>query len=359
MSPSGIKTYFKMNNFFEFEELFFNNKDENNFNFSQKKKENWDDFLNQQNNVPVFYSHYFNVFQNEILKGKNSDIKDLSFEILWNNKLIGIFPITLIKGTDNIGIPGVFGHLLPVLYEENLPLSIISQIDSLLIKKLIQFSENLGNIKLSFLDQITPKFSLTNWHKLLLKNSFNCNIQRESFVDLSWDYSEIKKNYRKSHKSRISQGERLWNLIKLTENHERIWNEFKSLHYKSAGRKTRSDKSWDILYESLINNCSSFYYCTNENEEMIGGALIMLTSTEAFYAIGANDRSLFKLPIGHALQDFIIKDLKNSSSIKWYRLGRFYNSNDFIKPTEKEITIGSFKNGFATHLITNFIFNRN
>ena len=160
--------------------------------------------------------------------------------------------------------------MLPVLYEENLPLTINRQIDSLLIKKLIQFSENCGNIKFSFLDQITPKFSLTNWHKLLLKNSFNCNIQRESFIDLSWDYLEIKRNYRKSYKSLVSKGKKIWNLIKLTENHESIWNEFKSLHYKSAGRKTRSDKSWDILQESLINNCSSFYYCTNENEEMIG-----------------------------------------------------------------------------------------
>ncbi len=344
-----------MNLFFDFEKFFFN-KEENNIKFSQKKRSNWENFLKKKTCASVYYSHYFNIFQNEILKGKYLRFKDLSFEILIDNKLVGVFPMKLLDTSNNVEISTLEGHLLPVLYDNNLPIKIRKKIDSIIIKKLIQFSEKHININLSFLDQITPEFSLSNWHKLLLKSSFKCNIQRESFVDLSWDYVKIRKNYRKSYKSLVSKGQNLWNLKKLTNNDKSRWDEFKRLHYNSAGRKTRSDKSWNILYESLINNHSRLYYCSNENDRMIGGALIMLTSFEAMYAVGAYDRSMFKLPIGHALQDFVIKDLKNSLDIKWYRLGKFPNINDITKPSEKEITIGGFKNGFSTHLITNFIF---
>ena len=346
-----------MNKIFDLGDLLFDHNEQDNIRFYQKERTNWDGFLDQTFHAPIYYSYYFNCFQNEILKGKTTNVKDLSFEILWNNNLVGIFPIKLITSENYHKIAALEGHLLPVLYKKGIPIKICKQIDSILIKKLVKYSEQFQNIKLSFLDQIVSEQSLTNWHKLLLKNSFKCHIQRESFVNLSWDYSEIKKNYRKSYKSLISKGKRLWNLKKLTKNDESKWDEFRNLHLKSAGRKTRSDKSWDILYESIINKNSTLYYCSDEKEKMVGGALIMLTPTEAMYAIAAYDRSLFDLPIGHSLQDFIIKDLKSYSNLKWYRLGKFHNINDFIKPSEKEISIGSFKKGFSTHLITNFIFN--
>ena len=88
---------------------------------------------------------------------------------------------------------------------------------------------------------------------------------------------------------------------------------------------------------------------------MIGGSLIMKSEDEAFYAVAAYDRELFHLPIGHLLQDFIIKDLLNTK-IKWYRLGRIYHDTDFDNPTEKEIQIGKFKSGFSSYLITSYRF---
>ena len=88
---------------------------------------------------------------------------------------------------------------------------------------------------------------------------------------------------------------------------------------------------------------------------MIGGSLIMTCKDEAFYAVAAYDRNLFHLPIGHLLQDFIIKDLLNTN-INWYRLGRLYHKSDFDFPTDKEIQIGIFKSGFSSDLIASYRF---
>ena len=78
----------------------------------------------------------------------------MSFEILIDNKLVGVFPMKLLDTSNNVEISTLEGHLLPVLYDNNLPIKIRKKIDSIIIKKLIQFSEKHININM-YLDFFT------------------------------------------------------------------------------------------------------------------------------------------------------------------------------------------------------------
>ena len=113
------------------------------------------------------------------------------------------------------------------------------------------------------------------------------------------------------------------------------------------------DASFRLSFYTLLH--SYFYFCRGNNNSMVGGSFIMKSKFEAVYAIAAYDRRLFHLPIGHTLQDYIIKDLIKTD-LKWYRLGRFYKNSDFDKPTEKEIKIAQFKSGFSTDTVATFRF---
>ena len=76
------------------------------------------------------------------------------------------------------------------------------------------------------------------------------------------------------------------------------------------------------------------------------------------YAVGAYNRELFSKPLGHAVQMKAIEILKNKG-LSWYEIGNKHLNIDKTPPTEKELSISFFKEGFATdvlarqHLIIN------
>ena len=86
---------------------------------------------------------------------------------------------------------------------------------------------------------------------------------------------------------------------------------------------------------------------------MVGGGLFHVTRDECEYAVGAYDRSLFDKPLGHVVQYHAIEEMKRRN-IRWYKLGpRFYPA-DVPHPTQKELSIADFKQGFASHIFARF-----
>jgi FemAB family protein len=323
------------------------------FELLERSKMDWDGFVDQHETPSFFYNSHYIDFRFECLKGNGILVEDFSFGISLEGKIIGIMPLFQINDSKTTRLEFYDGCIIPVLISKTISLKLKKEIMNHIIKNLISSSKE----KVSFFDQLLPSKSLSIWHKVILKYGFNCQILRESFTDLKLSYPEIKSQYRKSYKSLINQGLRLWGVYKYDQKSHKVWDEFKQLHFVSAGRKTRSDKSWDILFEGLKQQLSFFYYCTDNNGAVIGGALVMKNKYEAIYAVAAYDRERFDLPVGHVLQDFIVKDLINSN-LFWYRLGRYYEFNDRNQPTEKEVQIGQFKSGFSTDLIANYKFSQ-
>ena len=90
---------------------------------------------------------------------------------------------------------------------------------------------------------------------------------------------------------------------------------------------------------------------------MIGGGYFTFSKNEAVYSIGAYDRNLFDKPIGHVIQYEAIQEFIKRK-IDWYKLGSIENYNDNDEFSKKMKSIQSFKNGFATHIMSEYIYTK-
>lgn len=329
----------------------------NKFEISPRKNFNWEKVYSNCNNQLVLYESSYIDFRIECLIGNDIECEDLSFGVKLQNDVVAILPLIYFKKGNDFSLSIFDNTICPPIFSNKISKKLEKEISSFIFDILKIIFTKLKVKKPIISDHLTPNKSLSCWHKIIMNQTKKCSIIRESFVDLGKDYNFLKSNYRKSYKALISKGYKLFSPYKFNQIDFNIWGEFKALHFKAAGRKTRSDKSWDILLQQIKENKANFYFCRDQNGFMVGGSLVMVTKDEAFYAIAAYDRDLFHLPIGHFLQDYIIKDLI-TTKIKWYRLGRLFSKIDFDHPTKKEVQIGQFKSGFSSDLIASYRFTK-
>lgn len=338
-------------------EIFQKNFFEKKFEILPRKHFNWDKAFYDSDNQLVLYDSSFIDFRIECIKGNNIECEDLSFGVKLQNDIVAILPLIYFKSGNSFRLSIFDNTICPPIFSNKISKKLEKEISSFIFDILKIIFIKLRIKKPIISDQLIPNQSLSYWHKIIMNQTKKCSIVRELFVDLSKDYNFLKSNYRKSYKSLISKGNKLFIPHKFNQIDLNVWGEFKALHIRAAGRKTRSDKSWDLLLQQIKEQKAHLYFCRDHNGKMVGGSLVMVTKYEAFYAIAAYNRDLFHLPIGHFLQDFIIKDLI-TYKINWYRLGRFFSEIDFDHPTEKEVQIGQFKSGFSSDLIASYRFTK-
>lgn len=325
------------------------------FNVLSRAEFNWASFYDNAENATVFYDDAYIEFRLECSTGNGFVCEDFSFGVVIDGRIIAVVPLFFHENNESKSLSFLEGTIPPPLFASFVSDKLKKEASSLLIKNFTAYSKEFGLNSPLFFDQMGPSIGVDIWHKTLLNNQYQPHLTRELFTSLQLPYAEIKSHYRKSYKSLISKGNKLFTPYKMTVPDKSVWKAFKALHFKAAGRQTRSDRSWEMLYDCIQRGKASFYYCQDKSAQMVGGSLILKNTFEAFYAVAAYDRELFHLPIGHLLQDYIIKDLLDTE-ITWYRVGRYYLPFDHDQPTEKEVQIAQFKSGFSTHLISTYRF---
>ena len=83
---------------------------------------------------------------------------------------------------------------------------------------------------------------------------------------------------------------------------------------------------------------------------LVGAGLFTYTKDEGTYSVGVYDRRLFEKPLGHAVQQLAIERLKKKG-VRWYLLGERHYRQSHYGPSDKEVSITEFKQGFSSHLI--------
>ncbi len=195
--------------------------------------------------------------------------------------------------------------------------------------------------------------ALSPWHRLLLDKGAQVTVAHELFMDLSPELERIRATIRKSAKHQINKGLKLWKV----EVHDKLvksaFDEFHELHKAAAGRATRSDASWEAQAIAIDKKEAFLIVIRSQTGQVVGGGLFALSRTEGHYSVGAYDRSLFDMPLGHVVQYSAITFLKERG-VHWYRLGdRPYRAGS-PTVTDKEIAIAYFKEAFASHLFPKF-----
>ena len=309
----------------------------------------WDEILEEMDYLPVLYTRESIKYQQSYFEQSNDLISDLSKIIFWDNKAVGVMPLTLSKKENSLTITSQGHPIIQPLLIEGLPSKTEKKILRGCANLIIEIGELLSIESLKFQEIYTSKAHIGEWQQELLNKDSTNSTQYQLVLDITKPYEEIRREYRKSYKSLINGGARFWNIQILDGNFKEVWKEFKDLHEEVSGRKTRSSETWEIQRAHLESGSSVFIYLRNESGIMVGGGLFNLSKHEAIYAVGAYKRELFDKPLGHLVQDEAIK-LFIEKGISKYKIGNRPYKNIEPIPSEKELSIADFKQGFGAQL---------
>jgi FemAB family protein len=195
---------------------------------------------------------------------------------------------------------------------------------------------------------------LSEWHIEAMTKGASCVVEYDLYLDLKKSIEEIKSGLRKSYKSLVIARNYQLEVNVLDYFDENVWDEFKSLHYFVSGRKTRSDLTWNIHLDDIKKENGFLIFIRDDCGSMIGGGFFNYSRDEGFYSVGAYRRDFSHKPLGHLIQFKAIVELKKRGA-RWYRLGVRPYRTLLTPPSEKEMSIGDFKQGFSSHLFPRYL----
>lgn len=310
-------------------------------------KEDWDFVTNNAVYTPINYSLSMVQYQHAYVKHFKQTYQ-LSTVIYDNNKPVGVWPLCMTYFNNAWHCGSNEGAVLPPLFVNNYGEKGRKALIENCLKSLDFLCKETSQKQWIGVESIM-QLGVSIWHRRLMeRGAVIINVSHELYVDLSRDYSEIKGNIRKSYRSLISKGLKLWNAQILNRVSHEIFSEFQNLHQVVAGRITRSQETWN-MQEEAINNGDAFLITLRDSKDvMVGGGLFYNSKDEGCYSAGAYNRELFEHPLGHVVQMEAISYMKEKG-LKWHKIGARPYIGDSISPSEKEISIGHFKEGFASN----------
>lgn len=172
----------------------------------------------------------------------------------------------------------------------------------------------------------------------------------EAVIDLRRREEEIHSDLRQSYKSLVNQGERELSWVFMTKDNvdESLFKEFQDFHEREAGRKTRSDESWQCQLEMIRSGCAELGVGKLDGHGMVSSALFTDHGDVTMYAVAVYKRDLFEMPLAHYNVYSGIMRAKERGQ-RLFSLGRIF-TRDAV--SDKEFNIGKFKKGFCSDLQT-------
>jgi len=327
--------------------------------FREDNPERWQNVLNSCSYVPNVYTRTWLDYQLAYHTGQGVGCKDFSLVLEWDRAPVAVWPFSVSLTNTTLSLSSQGLQLTPPLIIDSLARNSRKSIAKLCVDYAIQVARALSLTSFESCEIFTNDLGLSDWHLEAMMRGASCRIQHELFLRTSDSWEAILKGYKKRLRYLINQAAKLWTSFVLDDTAKEpdaIWRIFKDLHFEASGRKTRSDDSWACQLEAIRRGEAFLVYLLNEKSEMIGGGYFTLTRTEALYAVGVYDRTLFDKPVGHLVQQEAIKEMIRRG-IHWYKLGALPVESDVPTPTVKEISIGAFKRHFCSHTFPKLILN--
>lgn len=165
----------------------------------------------------------------------------------------------------------------------------------------------------------------------------------------------MRAGLRKSFQSLINWGRRNLDLVSIGKPNPdaALFKAYQAFHAVVAGRVTRSDKSWDAMFDWIAAGRGELVLGYLKSGELVTGTMVVDGAVCAFYASGVYDRERFHQPLAHwPLWVAMLHSAERGKQV--FELG------DLPLPgagSDKEFAIGYFKRGFATKIGTSIVWN--
>lgn len=301
-------------------------------------------------------------YQAFYLRDAGIALQDLSLVLLNDGQPCGLFPLMLSQAPGAAPrLSAAGGRLLPPLFLASCAPKTVKRICTQLLAGLQALQQEFATEPLRFEQPCMPGLpgpGLGEWHQQLMALGALPTLRHELFTDLRPPLEQIRSGFRKSYKPLINAGLRHWRtaLMDHTNASPAQWQEFVDLHIEVAGRRTRSDATWDLQYRMLREGWAFLAQLRDPADgRLVGAGFFQHNRDEAVYCVGAYDRNLFDKPLGHVVQQIAVTRLKELG-VPWYRLGDRPFVQDVPAPSDKQLAIAGFKQGFASELMARYEF---
>jgi FemAB family protein len=297
----------------------------------------WAKVLSKSSEVLVFHLPKTVEYYVEYFSGEN-----LSIVLYDHNKAVGVYPLFIYRNNNKWVISGNDMGLVRPLFVKYIAKKTKKRLEKK-IANIIYFISS--EFEINSLHLLESGMKLSSWYLLWLKSANKLSIKHQLAIDIRPSINEIKLKFRKSYKPLIGRAFREWDIDVCESNIDNVFEEFRMLHKEVSGRETRTIETWNIQKEQ-INNNQAFLITVRDKGLLVGGGFFTFSKDFGYYSVGAYKRELFNKPIGHGVQMKAIEVLKEKGCFQ-YNIGQKVISLDKHKPTEKEVSISHFKEGFG------------
>ncbi len=238
-------------------------------------------------------------------------------------------------------VPALKNGLVPRQRERILKLA-FSHIDELAVEC------NVKTCLLKF-TPLAPAFLREKQYNYLVKFGFLNTTLNTQLLELNADLKQIFQKMRKGHKYDIHRGEETFEVNVYDKNSmsKEIFEEYRLLHHKTAGRVTRPLITFEMMYRWILESkailCGASY-----QGKYVAFDLVNIYKDGAFYSSASDDPDVeIEIPTSHVLQWKVINWLKENGFLV-YEIGLQQFSAQFYNfPLEKDKAISFFKRGFG------------
>jgi len=275
-----------------------------------------------------------------------------SFGVFDSNRMIAAVPLVEKDIHNERGLRGLsfssFNTPYPV-FSNKLSVAKIKKAEKYIFSKIME-SQGVDYINYyvcPLTAEILQKKTIIN---PLCKFGFHDTSISTNIVLFEGDENKLFSRVRKGHKADIKKGEKSGYLIEIIgadKISEKLFNVYRQLHFKAAGKQTRPDATWDMMKDWIKKGFSMLALC-KKGDTYISAALVNTFKQKAYYQSGAtlpgceNERG-----IGHLMQWEIIKYL-NNKAFTHYELGCNYYPNISQEVADQKLLgISRFKAGFG------------
>lgn len=323
------------------------------FELFDSSRHRWADPMTRTTFQPVGYAQHHIGYQHTYFAEFSTDYTQLDCVVSQQGVALGIWPLASFKdqsGKNRIssnvnGTSGVVPPLLPADMPEKLQKSGGRQWLSLL-------GQLAEACRVEELTLLAPAVSgaIPHWHRLLMEAGATLHCRHRAEADLTLDETSYHGRLRKSYKALINTARKHWTAHIDAVGNLLAFRRFEALHLEVAGRRTRSEESWNRQFDAIVADEAFAVYLTDPAGSLVGASLFNQSRDEALYAIGVYDRKLFDKPLAHLSLYEAIAHARQRGRQRLILGDRPY-PGDLAPPTEKELQIGFFKEGFASSLV--------
>lgn len=311
----------------------------------------WERFLNQNDHASVFYTLHWMDYQRYYSEDKF--VTDLSFIFLSvEDEPLAICPLYLENYNGLLKFSyrgGFFGGLRTPLISCTVQRKHRKRIEKELFLMIDELAEKHNIQKCNFLIDPLCAIYEDEYYNYLTQYGYLDASLATQIIDLTRPRDDMWAELRKSYKALINKAEKTFEVLVMDYRDPvfDIHENYRTLHYKAAGRVTRPIETFNLQFEMLRNDQAVLLGIKHQNQFVTFSYFIHLNKT-AYYASEADDPDI-EIPVtcGPLMQWKAIEYYK-ALNFDYMELGnQQFGPQVFDHPSEKDLMISLFKRGFG------------